>query len=309
MTPPPATCVITTKNRKAELKAAIASALSQSVPIEVLVIDDGSTDGTPDLVREEFPGVRLHRAEQSQGYIVQRNLGASLALAPIVFSIDDDAIFSTPFTVEQTLAEFDHRRVGAVAIPFINVKQDDKVRQRAPSDGRIWVTASYIGTAHAVRRELFLSLGGYRAHLVHQGEEGDYCIRMLASGHVARLGRADPIHHFESPRRDKRRMDLYGRRNDVLYAWHNVPLAALPAHLAGTTINGLRYGVKSGRFWQHARGVLNGYGASLRFFGRRNPVNSATYRLSRSLKTRGDMPMSEIEPLLPPVTGHAAAGP
>jgi hypothetical protein len=39
-------------------------------------------------------------------------------------------------------------------------------------------------------------------------------------------------------------MDLYGRRNDVLFAWHNVPMPYFPAHLLGVTINGLRFGVR-----------------------------------------------------------------
>ena len=306
-----ASIVITTKNRKEELRGAIASALAQSTTVEVLVVDDASTDGTSEMVKAEFPTVRLHRVEQSLGYIVQRNTGAELASAPIIFSIDDDATFPSSRTVEQTLAEFNHPGVGAVAIPFINVRQDDVVRQRAPDDGRIWVAPSYIGTAHALRRDVFLALGGYRGQLVHQGEESDYCARMLDAGYVVRLGRADPIHHFESPRRDFRRMDLYGRRNDILYAWHNVPLARLPVHLAGTTLNGLRFGMRCGRFWRHARGLLNGYGACLKFFRERRPLTPRAYRLSRVLKTRGSVPLDELEPRLGaarPVGDAATAG-
>ena len=148
--------------------------------------------------------MKLHRFETSQGYILRRNQAAELASAPILISIDDDAAFSTPHTVEQTLADFDHPRIGAVAIPFINVNQDKTIRQAAPGTTGTHLAAAYIGTAHALRRDLFLRLGGYRGCMVHQGEEIDYCIRMLDAGSVVRLGRADPIHHFESPRRDFR---------------------------------------------------------------------------------------------------------
>src|SRR5215204_4542729 len=120
---PRATVLITSKNRKEELRVAIASALEQTAKPEVLVIDDGSTDGTSDLVRTEFAQVNLHRFEQSEGLIVQRNRGAELAAGEFVLSMDDDAIFSSPHVVEQTLADFDHPGIGAVAIPFINVRQ------------------------------------------------------------------------------------------------------------------------------------------------------------------------------------------
>jgi glycosyltransferase involved in cell wall biosynthesis len=294
-----ATVVITTKNRKEELRGAIASALSQTIPVEVLVIDDGSTDGTSELVRAEFPTVRLDRVEQSLGLIVQRNRGARLALARVIFSIDDDAAFSTPRVVEQTLAAFTDRRIGAVAIPFINVKQDSVVRQHAPADGLVYAAENYIGTAHALRRDVFLGLGGYRAHLVHQGEESDYCIRMLAAGYVVALGRGDPIHHFESPRRDFRRMDLYGRRNDVLFAWHNVPAAALVPHLLGTTFKGAAFGFRCGRPGRMLHGLGKGYLSIFSHLADRRAVPWRIYKLARELKRRGAVPLGEIEDRLP----------
>jgi hypothetical protein len=101
----------------------------------------------------------------------------------VIFSLDDDAVFSSPLVVEQTLRDFSHPRIGAVAIPYIEPHKANKEMQRAPTREDVWITASYIGTAHAVRRDVFLALGGYREHLVHQGEEGDFCIRMLAAKH------------------------------------------------------------------------------------------------------------------------------
>jgi glycosyltransferase involved in cell wall biosynthesis len=260
----------------------------------VLVIDDGSTDGTSDMMRREFPEAQLERVEQSRGYIVQRNRGAALAHTPLIVSIDDDAVFSTPRVVSQTIAEFQDPRIGAVAIPFINVNQDKIVRQLAPDERGIYVTASYTGTAHALRRELFLDLGGYREFLFHQGEEEDYCIRMLAAGYVVRLGRADPIHHFESLKRDLRRMDLYGRRNNVLFVWCNVPLVNLPTRLLGTTANGIRLGIRVRRLLRMIYGLAIGYAAIFRYWGERHPVRRSSYRLDRMIRKSQPVRLSQI---------------
>jgi glycosyltransferase involved in cell wall biosynthesis len=297
-----ATVLITSKNRKDELRGAITSAVSQTAGPEVMVIDDGSIDRTSDMVRTEFPSVRLVRVERSLGLVVQRNRGAAMASGNIVFSIDDDAVFSTPNVVAQTLAEFDHPRIGAVGIPFINVKQDDIIRQRAPDAAGVYVSDQYIGTAHALRRELFLGLGGYREYIVHQGEEGDYCLRMLDAGYVVRVGNADPIHHFESPRRDFRRMDLYGRRNDLLYVWHNVPARYVPIRWLRASAGGMRTGFKVGRPLRMIQGLLWGAGCVVRRWQYRRPVSSATYQLSRELFKSGPVPLQSIEPRLSLIT-------
>jgi glycosyltransferase involved in cell wall biosynthesis len=298
------TVAITTRNRKDCLRTALQSAMAQTVQPEVLVIDDASTDGTSEMVRAEFPSVRLDQAPKALGYIVQRNRAAHLAGGDIIFSIDDDAAFSTPRVVEQTLAEFDHDRVGAVAMPFINVNKENQLLQRSYGDHGIFVTNSYIGTAHALRRDLFNKLGGYREYLFHQGEEQDYCVRMLQAGYVVRLGRADPIHHFESPRRDFRRMDLYGQRNLVLYVWYNVPWPEFPVNLIATSFLGLSLGVRVRRFWRAFQGQAMGYAAILKQWRQRQPVSRQVYRLNRSIK-RKPLPLEQIEMFLPPMESAA----
>src|SRR5688572_25360247 len=82
--PPAASIVIVTKNRKEDLRKAVDSALAQTAAVEVIVIDDGSTDATSDLLATDFPAVRCVRAATSRGYIVQRNRAAELATAPVV---------------------------------------------------------------------------------------------------------------------------------------------------------------------------------------------------------------------------------
>lgn len=283
-----ATIVIVTKNRRDDLRKAAASAVAQIGPIEVLVIDDGSTDGTPAMIREEFPSVRLVAHAESRGYIVRRNEGARAATGDILISIDDDAAFSSPRVVAQTLAAFDGDEIGAVAIPYVDVNQGPTIRQLAPAPFPAFVARHYIGTAHAVRKRLFLELGGYREHLFHQGEESDFCIRMLAAGSFVRLGSGDPIHHFESPRRDFRRMDHYGPRNAVLFSWQNVPFPQVVIHLPATIVRLLLWTAQPGRFATRLSGVLDGCRQCWRH--ERRPVPGPAYWLMRRLQAQSRPP-------------------
>lgn len=290
-----ASVVITTRNRKEELRAAIQSVLTQTKTSELIVIDDGSTDGTSAMVEAEFPQARLIRHDQSRGLIVRRNEAARLATGDIIFSIDDDAQFDSPNTVEQTLSDISDPRIGAVAIPFIEPHKGNFLMQQSPDREQIWICQRFIGTAHAVRRELFLNLGGYREHLFHQGEEGDFCIRMLDAGYYVRLGNGNPILHFESPKRDSTRIDYYGSRNSILFVWQNVPWPAFPIHFIGTTYNVLRFTFKPGRFFRRLRAIIVGYMWCLMNFRERHPVRFSSYSMDRKLRRIGPIPLSKIE--------------
>jgi GT2 family glycosyltransferase len=281
-----ATVVITTKNRKDDLRRAVISALNQDGSPQVLVMDDASTDGTCEMMRSEFPQVRVigEGAVKSTGYIVQRNRAAKLATTPIIFSLDDDAEYSTPNIVRKIVEGFNDDRIGAIAIPFMNVRDKSHAMPTPPNADAIYLAESFVGTAYAVRRELFNRLGGYREFFFHQGEEEDFSIRMLDAGFVVRLGSSDPIHHFESENRDNTRINLYGRRNNILFTWCNVPLPFFLAHLPATTVNGFRIGLRQGKLGVHVRGLAMGFAGIVRHFRQRKPVRGITYRRFRILR-------------------------
>lgn len=302
---PDATILITTRNRIGDLRRALESAFLQTSATEVIVIDDGSDDCTAEAVAAEFPQAQLLRSSVSHGLIVQRNVGIGLAQAPVVVSIDDDAVFSAPTIVEQTLRDFDHPRIGAVAIPLVDIAKSKAVQQRSPTVEDIHVAPVFRGGAFAVRKDVFLALDGFRPVIFHQGEERDFCLRMLAAGFITRLGRAEPIYHFESPTRDLRRMDLYGRRNDILSSWHNVPLPYAPLRMAELTVKGIGWGFKVGRPLRMVQGLLMGYRMCWNQRRERHPVSRSIYRLSRRLAREGSRPLKDVEPLLREASFHA----
>jgi glycosyltransferase involved in cell wall biosynthesis len=296
-----ASVIITTKDRKHDLRRAITSVVRQTVPVDILVVDDGSTDGTSEMVSTEFPQVRLDRTPVSLGCVVQRNRAALLCSCEIVFSIDDDAEFSSPRIVEQTLEGFSHPRVAAIAMPYVEPNKSEQELQKAPDADAVWVTDSFRGTSYALRRKVFLQAGGYREHIFHQGEEMDLCIRLLNFGFVVRLGSGDAVNHYESPKRDRRRIDFYSRRNDILFAWRNVPMPYLPTHLLGTTFNGIISTLFTERSSAIISGMLSGYRNCASNWDWHEPVSQAVYRMHRMLKKRGPKVLSELEPFLPPM--------
>jgi GT2 family glycosyltransferase len=279
---PAATVVIVTKDRRDDALRAVASAVAQRPSPEVVVLDDGSADGTTEALREAFPQVRVERFEDSQGYIVRRNQGAELASGRILVSIDDDAEIPADDVVATAVAEFDDARIGAVALPYVDLP-DETVRQRAPGADGTYLVHRFRGTAYAVRRDVFLELGGFRTMLFHQAEEGDFCLRLLAAGKVVRLGRAEPILHHASPNRSPERAWFYECRNGVLFAWHNVPMPQLLAQLVKTSLHALWLGRGVRRTSLFARGLAAGFVAAARDRQGRRPVDAAAWKLYRRL--------------------------
>jgi glycosyltransferase involved in cell wall biosynthesis len=280
-----ASVVIITKNRKDELRAAVLSALSQSVEPQVVVIDDGSTDGTAEMIALEFPSVCLVSHASSCGYIVRRNEAALLASGDVVFSIDDDAEFSSTRICETILTYFSDARIAAVAIPYREPYKDNVLLQCPRDRDRIWLTNSFIGTAHAIRRDVFLELGGYRESLIHQGEEDDFAIRLYDKGYFVSLGSSPEILHYESPKRDFGRMDYYGARNQLLWVWSYTPLALLPLLFIFRLISLVKFALSLGRQHRQFQGIGCSFAAIIRGWPR-SPVSLESFILYFRLRRK-----------------------
>ncbi len=297
--PTDAGVVIATRNRRDDARRAIASAAAQRPRVPILVVDDASDDGTDEMVRREFPRVRLLRSRRPMGPAAARTWGVEQCEAEVVVLIDDDAHLPDPSTVQRTLEEFDHPRVGAVAVPY---EEAGKVQQRAPEGSRgIVATDYFVGAAHAVRRDVFLELGGYRASLVIYTEEPDLCLRMLAAGYITRLGAAPPAVHIPNPRRDNGARFARLLRNETLFKWYHTPAGYLPLVLGGHVLAVGRRGVARGCPRAAAAGLWAGARGMLREFHQRHPVPTAVYRLWRDLRRHRALPLAEIEGRLPPM--------
>ncbi|MCA8972642.1 MAG: glycosyltransferase family 2 protein, partial [Planctomycetes bacterium] len=94
-------------NRKDDLRENLQSCFAQTVPAtEVIVVDNCSHDGTPEMVRAEFPAVKLVCMPHSDyGACETFNVGFASAGGDFVGILDDDVILPPDF-IERMLAEF-----------------------------------------------------------------------------------------------------------------------------------------------------------------------------------------------------------
>ncbi|MFJ5921747.1 bifunctional polysaccharide deacetylase/glycosyltransferase family 2 protein [Kitasatospora sp. NPDC092948] len=110
----PVTVLVPAYNELECIANTLNSLAASDYPIEVIVIDDGSTDGTADIVEEmDLPFVRLIR-KVNGGKPSALNAGIAAASYDIVVMMDGDTVFE-PSTVRELVQPFADPRIGAVA--------------------------------------------------------------------------------------------------------------------------------------------------------------------------------------------------
>jgi O-antigen biosynthesis protein len=103
--------------------------------IEVIVIDNDSSDGTPDMIARDFPQVTLIRNEHNVGFGVASNQGARIASAPILLFLNSDAFVESGW-LEPLQDAVAQPGVGAV-VPML-LHEDGRLQDAGPllaSDG------------------------------------------------------------------------------------------------------------------------------------------------------------------------------
>ncbi len=92
---PVASAILATYNSEKTLVAAISSLLTQTVETEIIVVDDGSTDKTSEILKQ-FEGI-TYLNQSHQGPAKARNLGAAHANAKILLFVDADMTFAPDY--------------------------------------------------------------------------------------------------------------------------------------------------------------------------------------------------------------------
>ncbi len=194
---PPAAAVsvlIAAYNEAPVIERTIATVLaSREPPLEVIVVDDGSSDGTGDSVEQAFAGeprVRLLR-QQNAGKATALNRGIGVARGDILVCLDADTLF-TPDTLGRLVAPFADARVGAVAG---NVKVGNRVNLWTRWQALEYITSQNLdrrayalldaitvvpGAVGAWRRSAVAAVGGFEANTL--AEDMDLTWRLRRAG-------------------------------------------------------------------------------------------------------------------------------
>ncbi len=199
---PHVSVVIPTYNSEAYVAEAIQSALDQSYrDIEVIVVDDGSTDGTEKIVRA-FPHPVIYHRQENRGAGAARTLGVERASGEWIAFLDSDDVWY-PYKIAVQLEEarrqpsipFFYSDMDAVDAAgrllkkdFLQARAAQRKKDKKPAlDAVVFhnLPFPYPSTV-LLKRSLFLQAGGFsKAFPAHYHEDFEL---------FARLAHAEPIH-------------------------------------------------------------------------------------------------------------------
>ncbi|HMS23236.1 MAG TPA: glycosyltransferase family 2 protein [Candidatus Saccharibacteria bacterium] len=118
--------VIPNWNGKHYLKGCIDSLLSQSIKVTIIVVDNGSVDGSPEYIEQNFPQVKLIKLTSNHGFTGGVNAGIKDAIKTdqeFVALFNNDAVADKHWLENLVTAMTAHKRVGIVTGKFM---RDDK---------------------------------------------------------------------------------------------------------------------------------------------------------------------------------------
>src|SRR3954452_22753184 len=264
------TVVVMTRDRWPDLQRSLPR---HEAP--VILVDNGSDDGTPHLVRRHFPGVDVVELDRNHGSVA-RNIGVERARTPYVAFADDDSWWA-PGALARAADVLDrHPRLAVLAgqvlvgeaerpDPICAEMADSPLGQADDLPGPSIL--GFLACGAVVRRGAYLDGGGFDDVVFFMGEEERLALDLATLGWGLAYVEEVVAHHHPSPVRDSVERQARAARNRLLTALMRRPWPVVLAAVA----EDLRAG-RAGRM----------------------AVRQAAARLPRALRARRRLP-AEVE--------------
>lgn len=261
--------VIASYNRCDDLQECLASipwTHCSAMDVEVIVIDDGSTDDTVTMVSDQYPEAQLLVNETNQGLSQAHNRATLASLGELIMNIDSDVVVSEDW-LNALLDADDGKTVLGGRILDYGDGHDQGGPRRATFLGKSLecsVEKANVGTGAnlAFPRVIFDAIEGFDEDLPYYFEDRDFCIRAGRAGYGFRYVAEASLRHKGSEECSGEAIRLQERHSvyAMLKAYRRNPFMWLSFTLANglwVDIRLLRWGIR-GRF-ADCRLLLSGW--------------------------------------------------
>lgn len=248
-------------NRREEVRQTLRELEGVAYPresLEILVVDNASSDGTSEMIEREFPDVRVVVLHPNRG-IAGWNAGFEAGRGDFFLVLDDD---SAPQSgLKDAIAHLqDHPQIGILAC---KITGGWATSEKQKDDAELM---GFVGCGAIIRREVVEAIGGFAPWLYLYAHEWEYGVRCLDAGFDIRYFKGCVVHHRGSmSMRSYKKLTIYTTRNNLLII-HKYFARNRPVLMARTLFNlfnwgRVEFGAERGRAWFY---VIRGFGRYLR---------------------------------------------
>ncbi|MCZ7557319.1 MAG: glycosyltransferase family 2 protein [Bacteroidia bacterium] len=188
-------CIILSWNRKSDLSRVLSRLTAASaLPMQIIVVDNASTDGSISMVAQEFPAVMCISLESNIG-IAGWNAGMAAACGDYMLLLDDDSYPIDP-EYDKALRYLDeHEECGILALRVFN-ERDNRVETATFPEGPV---LSFVGCGVIIRRSLYQKIGGFDEELFLYEHEIEFSMRSWNAGYSTLYYSGLTVNHIASP--------------------------------------------------------------------------------------------------------------
>ena len=256
-------------------------------PDQVVVVDSGSTDGSPELVTDSYPAVQLVRADGNVGPAAARNLGAEHAAHGDLLFLDNDAILEPGCVAALQRHRQAHPDAGMVQVRSLCGDDPTKVhydgadlhvlgtlvlrnwyRPLTEAEDPAGPVGAGIALCFWMPADIYRAVGGFDPAMFFFYEDTEFSYRVRMHGHGIHLCPAARVLHLggtaglsmrgEGAHYPARRTFLHSRNRPymllVCMRWRTL-LLTLPIHLLYDLVYGA-FSVTLGHGWAFLKGKL-----------------------------------------------------
>ncbi len=188
--------VILSYNRKDDLLNCINSILSIRYPnLEIIIIDNASTDNSVEEVKKRFPNVRIIRNSKNLGVDYPRNQGIIMSKGKYIWFLDSDVIITNKNCLKNMLKLLKNKDIGCGGGEIIKdngilkyrlLMPGKELKEEVNPENRIKynnVEVASLATCNCmIRKETLVEVGGFDTNYFYFCEDTDLCFRIKKLG-------------------------------------------------------------------------------------------------------------------------------
>lgn len=292
-TAPLASIVVLTCNRKKMVIELLYHLYRQSLinHIEIIVVDNGSSDGTSEAIATYFPDIVLVKNPDNIG-CAGRNYGMQRASSEIIITLDDDVFLHRDDEVERIVNFFiDKNDSDAVnfKILFPHNKQlipFNWFHPRSPTvfQNHIFETDYISEGAVAFRKHVFDKIGYYSQDFFISHEGPDLALRMLDAGMtIMYSGGVEVLHKCSVQQRTSWRNTYYDTRNYIWLLYRHWPIWSFVAKSVLRLLSSLVFALSRKQLIWYFRAVRDAYVGLPKQHKQRKPLQQKTLKRLRHI--------------------------